>query len=366
MPQSFFSIYKKNKKLRARAGIIKTSHGEINTPAFLPIATKAAIKNLTSEEVKNLGAEIILSNTFHLFLRPGVKAIEKGGGLHKFMNWPWPILTDSGGFQVYSLSQTCEIREEGALFSSEIDGKKHLLTPERAVDIQLALGSDIMMVLDVCPAYQKSKERISQAVFLTTKWAERSKQFWLREKRSEKGMLFGIIQGGIYKDLRCQSAKEITSLDFPGYAVGGVAVGEPPAQMYKVLDYTVPLLPQDKPRHLLGVGRPEDILEAVKRGIDLFDCVLPTRNARHGHLFTALTISGLKKVSYKVVRIWQSRYRFDFKVLDKKCDCPTCQNYSRSYLRHLYLQKEPLALRLGSIHNLRFYLKLMEEIRKNI
>ncbi len=366
MPQVFFHILRKNKKNLARAGVMRTSHGNISTPAFLPIATRAAVKNLTVEEIKKIGAEIILSNTYHLFLRPGIKTIERAGGLHSFMNWSGPILTDSGGFQVYSLAKTCQIKEGGALFTSELDGEKHFLTPEQAVKIQMKLGADIMMTLDVCPAYEKSKKEITRAVSLTSRWAKRCKDFWLKEKSAKTGRLFGIIQGGVYKDLRERSAKELTALDFPGYAIGGVAVGEPQAKMYKVLDYAVPLLPEEKPRHLLGVGTPENILEAVKRGMDMFDCVMPTRNARHGYLFAELKLQGLKKVSYKIIRIRQSCYQNDFGSLDPLCDCPTCKNYSRSYLRHLYLQKEPLALRLGSLHNLKFYLKLMEEIRENI
>ncbi len=346
----------------------------------MPIATKGSIKALDSADIKNLGAEIILSNTYHLYLRPGTKVLHKFGGLHKFMNWKGPILTDSGGFQVFSLGARMEeknggnswvkLSENGVEFRSHIDGAKHILTPENAIQIQLAIGSDILMVLDECPSALATKEYLIDSLELTTRWAKRCKDEKIRlekkNKKLRKSLLFAIVQGGTSANLRKISAKQLINIGFNGYALGGLAVGEPVREMLKTLDAAVPFLPEDKPRYLMGVGYPEQIVEAVKRGIDMFDCVLPTRNARHGLLFTNLKVSKNLKVSYKTIRIKQSRFAKDTNPIDSSCKCPACQNYSRAYLRHLFSAEEPLALRLATIHNVHFYLSLMKQIQNNI
>jgi queuine tRNA-ribosyltransferase len=367
---SKINIQYKSKISKARAGAIKTSRGVIHTPFFLPVATKGSVKALDSADLESLGTEIILANTYHLFLRPGLKVIKKAGGLHHFMNWRKPILTDSGGFQVFSLSKWRRIKKEGVEFIDNVSGKRHLLTPEKAIEIQKVLGSDMIMVLDECVGYPAKSDYVKKSIELTYWWAERSRRFF----RSKKQMLFGIVQGSVFKNLRMQSAKDITSLNFDGYAVGGLAVGEPIKKMYQVLDWVIPCLPKDKPRYLMGVGKPEQIVEAVKRGIDMFDCVIPTRNARHGMLYI-LRRAGLptrpkrlgdlffSKRFYQELRIKQSKYSSDMKPIDPNCHCYTCKNYSRAYLRHLFLSAEPLALRLATIHNVRFYLELMETIR---
>ncbi len=329
----------------------------------MPIATKASVKAADSFDLENLGAEIILSNTYHLMLRPGMEVIKKAGGLHKFMNWRRPILTDSGGYQVFSLAGQRKIKEDGVVFHSHIDGQKFFLTPELALKIQKDIGSDIVMVLDICAPYPCSRKEAEKSARLTTKWAEISK----KQKMAKGQKVFGIVQGSIYKDLRKQSAEELIGLGFDGYAVGGLAVGEPRDKMMDILDYTVPVLPTDKPRYLMGVGQPEEIVEAVRRGIDMFDCVLPTRNARHGLLYVFI---GNKKLSgnkfYKTLHITNEKFKKDFSPLDKKCSCLTCKNYTRAYLRHLFAAGEPLALRLATIHNVNFYLELMRQIRKTI
>ena len=374
-----FKVIKTDKKSKARRGILQTAHGKIQTPFFMPIATSGAVKTVTAEEVKKCGAQIILSNTYHLMLRPGMPVIKKAGGLHKFMNWSGPILTDSGGYQVFSLSKIRKIKNSGVEFQSHLDGSKHLLTPEKAIKIQETLGSDIMMVLDECPKYPVSKSYARKSMELTTTWAIRSKR-----AHSNKNLLFGITQGSTYKDLRIQHVRELVKIGFDGYAVGGLAVGEPVQKMYQVLDWVVPELPENKPRYLMGVGKPEQIIEAVKRGVDMFDCVIPTRNARHGTLYVwgnklggarafarAWLKQGLQSTPlggkfYQELRIKQSKYRLDIKPVDPQCNCELCQNYSRSYLRHLFMTNEPLALRLATLHNVNFYLRLMELIRKGI
>lgn len=375
-----FKVLKQSKKHKARRGVLKTAHGQIQTPFFMPIATKGSVKALDSSDIENLGAEIILANTYHLYLRPGTKVLQKFGGLHKFMNWSGPILTDSGGFQVFSLGARMEeknggdswvrLSEQGVEFRSHIDGRKLSLTPENAIQIQSAIGSDIIMVLDECPSALATPEYLKDSLELTTRWAQRCKDEKKRlEKKNKKlrqSLLFAIVQGGTNSKLRALSAKQLINIGFDGYALGGLAVGEPVKAMLKTLDATVPYLPEDKPRYLMGVGYPEQIAEAVKRGIDMFDCVLPTRNARHGVLFTNLKVSKTMKVSYNVIRIKQTKYGKDTKPLDSQCACPTCQNYSRSYLRHLFSAQEPLALRLATIHNVYFYLELMKQIRSNI
>ncbi|MDD5043242.1 MAG: tRNA guanosine(34) transglycosylase Tgt [Patescibacteria group bacterium] len=364
-----FKINKKSKKSKARLGEIKTQHGVIPTPFFMPIATKGTVKTLDSLDMKNLGAEILLSNTYHLYLRPGMEIIKKAKGLHKFMNWPRPILTDSGGYQVFSLAKMRKISDKGVKFRSHIDGSEHLLTPEKSIEIQMKLGSDIIMVLDECAPYPCGYDYARKSMEMTTRWAERCKKFLKNNQRrieiNPSQQLFGIVQGSIYRDLRLASARQLGRLNLDGYAVGGLAVGEPRKEMYKVLDYLVPELPDNKPHYLMGVGKPEEIIEAVKRGIDMFDCVIPTRNARHGMLFI-WEKDGLGKNFYKTIQITNEKFKKDFSPVDKKCGCYTCQNFSRAYLNHLFKTNEMLGYRLATMHNVKFYLDLMEKIRLNI
>lgn len=348
-----YELIKTCKQTGARLGRLHTPHGVIETPIFMPVGTQATVKAMTPEELKEIGSQIILSNTYHLYLRPGHDLIERAGGLHKFMNWDKPILTDSGGFQVFSLGPLRKIKEEGVEFRSHLDGSKHFLSPEKATEIQNALGSDIIMAFDECAPYPADRQYVKNSLERTTRWLERCKA---AHKYPEKQALFGIVQGGMYKELREQSAREITAIDLPGYAIGGLSVGEPKDMMYEVLDYTVPLLPEDKPRYLMGVGSPDDLLEGVLRGIDMFDCVLPTRIARNG---TAMTSQG------KVV-VRNASYAEDFTSLDPECDCYTCKNYTKAYLRHLIKCNEILGARLLTIHNLRFLLKMMENVREAI
>ena len=348
-----YELIKTCKQTGARLGRLHTPHGVIETPIFMPVGTQATVKAMTPEELKEIGSQIILSNTYHLYMRPGHDLIERAGGLHKFMNWDKPILTDSGGFQVFSLGPLRKIKEEGVEFRSHLDGSKHFLSPEKATEIQNALGSDIIMAFDECAPYPADRQYVKNSLERTTRWLERCKA---AHKYPEKQALFGIVQGGMYRELREQSAKEITAIDLPGYAIGGLIVGEPKDMMYEVLDYTVPLLPEDKPRYLMGVGSPDDLLEGVLRGIDMFDCVLPTRIARNG---TAMTSQG------KVV-VRNASYAEDFTSLDPECDCYTCKNYTKAYLRHLIKCNEILGARLLTIHNLRFLLKMMENVREAI
>lgn len=351
---------------KARRGTLKTAHGEIQTPFFMTIGTVGAIKGLIPDEIRQLGGQVILSNTYHLHLRPGEDVVAKAGGLHKFMNWDGPILTDSGGYQVFSLSKIRKLKDDGVEFQSHLDGKKIFLTPEKAIEIQQKLGSDIMMVLDECPAADADRKYVEKSLELTTKWAERCKTFHNLQfafgnqiqnpKSKMQNLLFGIVQGGMHPDLREKSAKQLVEIGFDGYAIGGLSVGEPNETMYEMIDATNPHLPEDKPRYLMGVGTPQDILEAVERGIDMFDCVLPTRNARHGHLYT----------SKGGVRIRNEQYKEDFTPLDPECECYTCQNFTKAYLRHLFMAKEILSLRLNTLHNVAFYLNLMKQIRDAI
>ena len=348
-----YELIKTCKQTGARLGRLHTPHGVIETPIFMPVGTQATVKAMTPEELKEIGSQIILSNTYHLYMRPGHDLIERAGGLHKFMNWDKPILTDSGGFQVFSLGPLRKIKEEGVEFRSHLDGSKHFLSPEKATEIQNAIGSDIIMAFDECAPYPADRQYVKNSLERTTRWLERCKA---AHKYPEKQALFGIVQGGMYKELREQSAKEITAIDLPGYAIGGLSVGEPKDMMYEVLDYTVPLLPEDKPRYLMGVGSPDDLLEGVLRGIDMFDCVLPTRIARNG---TAMTSQG------KVV-VRNASYAEYFTSLDPECDCYTCKNYTKAYLRHLIKCNEILGARLLTIHNLHFLLKMMENVREAI
>ncbi len=347
-----FTLKYRDRDSSARLGHVTTAHGTFQTPAFMPVGTQATVKALTPEELQTIGAEIILANTYHLFLRPGHKSIEKLGGLHKFMHWEGPVLTDSGGFQIYSLAKLCSIAEEGVRFSSHLDGSPLFLSPEDAISIQESLGTDIAMCLDTCIPYPCSYQETLEATKLTSRWARRCKE----AKQTDKQLLFGIIQGGMHTDLRRMSAEEILEIGFDGYALGGLSVGEPKELMLQMVEETTPLIPQDHPRYLMGVGTPEDIVECVWRGIDMFDCVLPTRNARNGMLFTS---SG-------PIVIKNSKYKEDEEPLDGNCDCYTCRHYSRAYLRHLYMSQELLSYRLNTIHNLHYFLKLMAEIREAI
>jgi len=347
-----YQLIKKCSTTKGRLGKITTPHGEIETPIFMPVGTQATVKTMTPEELKEIGAQIILSNTYHLYLRPGHDLVKEAGGLHNFMNWDRPILTDSGGFQVFSLGDLRQISEEGVDFRSHLDGSKHFISPERAMEIQNDLGADIIMAFDECPPYPCEYDYAKSSLERTTRWAERCKAAHKREDQA----LFGIVQGSTYQELREQSAREITALDFPGYAIGGLSVGEPKEIMHQVLDYTVPLLPEDKPRYLMGVGAPQDLVEGVARGIDMFDCVLPSRVARNGTLFT----------SHGRVVIKNAQYARDFTPLDPECGCYTCRNYTKAYLRHLFKAEEILGLRLATIHNLHFLLDLMEKIRGSL
>jgi len=344
-----FKVIKESKKTKARLGKLYTSHGIIDTPVFMPVGTQATVKAMTPRELEDLSIQIILSNSYHLYLRPGHNLIAQAGGLHKFIGWKGAILTDSGGFQIFSLGKLNKISDEGVSFNSHIDGSKHFISPEKAMEIQMALGSDIAMVFDECAPYPYGKYQVETAAQRTIQWARRCKE----AHHSPNQSLFGIVQGGVFKDLRIENANKLAELNFPGYAIGGLSVGEPKSLMYEVLDYTVPCLPINKPRYLMGVGAPQSILEGVVRGIDMFDCVLPTRNARNGSLFTS---SG--KLS-----ITNAKYKDDFTPLDNKCQCYTCQNFTRAYLRHLYMSKEILSSTLGTIHNLYFMSSLMKNIR---
>lgn len=364
-----FNLVKKNKTTSARRGVLETAHGEIQTPFFMPIATKGAVKGVTPAELKELGAQIVLGNTYHLYLRPGTELLKQAGGLHKFMNWDGPILTDSGGYQVFSLGKMRKIKPEGVEFRSHLDGQKIMLTPEDSVKAQLDFGSDIIMVLDECVPYPCEYDYAKESVALTTEWAKRSKdvlRLTSNVKCKTSPLLFGIVQGSVYEDLRRQSAKDLIALDFDGYAIGGLAVGEPEEKKLEVLDCTIPLLPEDKPRYLMGEGRPEGILEAVKRGVDMFDCVIPTRNARHGNLFVGLELDSLDAVEYEMLRINNEQHREDLSPLDKDCDCYTCQNFTRAYLRHLFMTGDHLGKRLATLHNVRFYMKMMKRMREII
>ena len=353
MPAITYELLHIDKNSGARRGIVHTPHGDIQTPVFMPVGTLATVKSMSPEELKNdVKADIILSNTYHLYLRPGHELVKEAGGLHKFMNWDRPILTDCGGFQVFSLSSLRKITEEGVMFNSHLDGSKHLFTPEKVIEIEEALGADIIMSFDECCAYPSTYEYTKNSMERTTRWAERCKKAQTNENQG----LFGIIQGGFYKDLRKISVEDLKGLDFPGYAIGGISVGEPKEEFIDILKYTAPLMPENKPRYLMGVGSPDYLIEAALSGIDMCDCVLPTRLARHG---TALTSKG------KLV-IRNNEYAKDWNKLDEDCDCYTCKNYSRAYLRHLIKCNEILGMRLISLHNLRFLTRLMEKVRENI
>jgi len=399
-----FKILKTSKFNSARKGKLYLNKGVVQTPCFMPVATRGVLKSLCPDDLKKIGVQIILANTYHLMQRPGIEIIKKAGGLHKFMNWPKPILTDSGGFQVFSLGKFRKIRESGVEFRSEIDGQRYFLTPEKVIKIQKNLGVDIAMVLDICTKYPCSREEAEQAVRLTTKWASLSlrgatfgsdaaiseskgnsvyRDCFARPKRRARNdkkapLIFAIIQGSTYKDLREKSIKELTLLNFDGYALGG----ECGKDLYKTIDWTLHKLPENKPRYLMGIGKPDNIVESVKRGADMFDCVMPARLARHGVVFTWDKKAKLKKALqsridkaqffkhqlnfYKKIKITHAEYSDNLKPLDEKCECYTCKNFTRSYVHHLFRIKDPLSMRLTTIHNLKFWMEMMEFIRENI
>ncbi len=354
-----FNLVAKDKSSKARAGLLETDHGKIKTPIFMPVGTQGTVKSLTPKMLEeDVQAQIILSNTYHLYLRPGTEILERAGGLHEFMNWDKPILTDSGGFQVFSLSELRKLKKDGVEFTSHLDGSKHFFSPEKVIAIQRSIGSDILMPLDECTPYPCDYDYAKKSMELTSEWAILNKSAFEKSKPlyGHSQALFGIIQGSVYKDLRERSANDLIKLDFDGYSIGGLAVGEPAETMYELVDFSTDIIPYHKPRYLMGVGRPENILESIERGVDMFDCVMPTRNARNAYLFTWEGI----------VTIRNAIYKDDFTPVDKTCDCYTCQNFSRAYLRHLFKANEILALELATIHNLRFYLNLVQTARKKI
>lgn len=347
-----FELLSIDTKTGARRGRITTPHGTVETPAFMPCATQGTVKALTPLELEEAGVEIVVSNTYHLFARPGHELIASLGGLHRFMGWEKPLLTDSGGYQVYSLAKLRTVREEGILFQSHLDGSRHLLSPEKAIEIQKALGADIIMALDECPPYPIGYEEAEASLHRTLRWAERCR----RAHPDGDPPLFGIVQGGVFQELRQKGVETLQRIGFEGYALGGLSVGEEKAIMYQMVAFTTSLLPKEKPRYLMGVGTPEDLVECVSRGIDLFDCVLPTRNARNGGLFTCQGLVNIKR----------AKYAKDEGPVDPQCRCYTCRNFSRAYLRHLFLAGEILGLRLGTLHNLSFYSALMKRIQEAI
>ncbi len=348
-----YNLIKKEKHTGARLGELETPNGTFETPMFMPVGTQATVKAMTPEELKSIGAGVILSNTYHLWLRPGSELIKEAGGLHSFMNWDQGLLTDSGGFQVFSLADSRRITEEGVHFKSHLNGDNLFLTPEKSIQVQNELGADVIMSFDECPPFNESYDYIKKSVDRTTRWAERGLE--AHENWDTQG-LFGIVQGGGNKDIRIQHARQLSSMDFSGYSIGGLSVGETHEEMFDVLDYTVPELPEDKTRYLMGVGTPKALFEAVIRGVDIFDCVLPTRIARNGTLMTSKGRLVVKN----------AKFARDWRPVDEKCDCYTCKNYTRAYMRHLFKENEILGIRLASIHNLRFIIHLMEQIREAI
>lgn len=350
-----FKLLKNDGATKARAGLIHTDHGTIRTPVFMPVGTRGSVKAVEQRELLEINAPIILGNTYHLYQRPGVDILRKFGGLHSFMSWPRPILTDSGGFQILSLSDLRKLSEEGVEFRSHIDGSRHFFTPEKIIEVERTIGADIMMVLDECPPYPAEKDYVSKSLDLTYRWAMRCKEKFsgTTPLYNFEQYLFGIVQGGTYPDLREKSARGLVEADFDGYAIGGLAVGEPVEEMYKTADFVTDILPENKPRYLMGVGTPANLLEAVERGVDMFDCVLPTRNGRNSQVFT----------SAGKLNVRNSTYAEDESPLDADCDCYACKNYSRGYIRHLFSVDEIFGLQLASLHNLRFFISLMEQTR---
>lgn len=377
---NFFEIKQKDNKTRARLGVIHTAHGDVQTPTFTPIGTKASVKVVTAEELRFWKADMILANTYHLWQRPGDELILKAGGLHKFMGWDGPILTDSGGFQIFSLGKpdrkfqgraegkppfNVKVGEAGVSFQAGEDGNLLNLSPEKSIQIQSNLGSDIALMLDDVPGFPSTKEHVKKSIAITNLWAARAKRHFdkiVKTSVNPGQKLYGIIQGGFYEDLRKASAEAMSKIGFDGYAIGGVSVGEPEEKMLEVLKFTVSLLEEDKPKHLLGVGTPDQLVKAVAEGYDTFDCVIPTRNARHGQLY----ISAKLGKGYEVMKITQKKYEKDFTPVDDTCDCYLCRNHTRAYLRHLFASGELLGIRLATMHNLKFYLNLMERVRRAI
>ena len=352
-----FTLKKTDARTRARRGVVQTAHGDIESPFFMPVGTRATVRTLASEDLHTIGVDIALSNAYHLFIRPGLEIIEHAGGLHKFMNWDKPILTDSGGYQIFSLTKLRRMTEEGVHFQSHFDGKKHFLSPEDVMHVQKILGSDIVMPLDECAPYPCAEDAAASAVKRTTAWAKRSRDSFLKTKMNADGqMAFGIVQGSTYKDLREQSTEEILNIGFDGYAIGGVSVGETVQEMFETLEWVVPLLPKDSPRYFMGIGMPDQIVKAVGLGMDMFDTVIPTRYGRYGTAFTARG----------KVNIHNGEFAKDLSPLDPECDCLTCRKYTRSYIRHLFNVDEILGLRLAVYHNVHFYIKLMARIRAAI
>ena len=354
-----FNLAAQDKNSKARAGSFETDHGIIETPRFMPVGTQGTVKAVSQKIlIDEIKAPIILGNTYHLYMRPGMEIIEEAGGLHKFMNWDNAILTDSGGFQIYSLAELRKIKKSGVEFKSHLDGSNHFFSPKIVIDIERTIGSDIMMVLDECTPYPCEYDYAVNSTQLTSDWAILNREAFdkSKPKYGHEQYLFGIVQGSIYKDLREKSAIDLTKLDFNGYAIGGLAVGEPAEEMYEIVNFTTDFLPENKPRYLMGVGRPENILEAIERGVDMFDCVMPTRNARNAYLFTSKGIVSIRNASFKN----------DFTPVDDECDCYTCKNFTKAYLRHLFNAKEILGLELASIHNLTFYLNLTNTAREKI
>lgn len=348
-----FKLIKKDRNSNARFGKFETLHGGFTTPVFMPVGTLGTVKAVSTVEIQELGYEIILGNTYHLYLKPGLEIIKSFDGIHNFIKWDKSVLTDSGGYQVFSLNSLRKIKKNGVEFRSHIDGSKHLFTPENVIEYQAVLGSDIAMVLDVCPPYPAEYEEVKEAVLLTNDWAKRSIE---RAETLNQVKVFGIIQGGVYEDLRRFSSEYLVSLNFDGYAIGGLGIGESREDMWRMVEEVVKILPEDKPRYLMGIGKPEDFIEGIKRGIDMFDCVVPTRNARNGTLYT----------NRGRVLIKREKYKFDKSPVDEECGCFTCKNYSRAYLRHLFTTGEVLALRLNTIHNLYYYFSLIKKIRQAI
>ena len=357
-----FHITGKDTHSNARVGKLVTAHSEISTPIFMPVGTQGTVKSMTPDALREIEAQIILGNTYHLYLRPGHELVKQMGGLHRFMGWDRSILTDSGGFQVYSLGDLRDISEEGVSFRSHIDGSLHVLSPEKSIEIQQSLGSDVMMCFDECAPYPASHEYVSRSMKMSMLWAERCKAFHQKAQQEDATLvnprqkLFGIVQGGMYTDLREESIHRLLETGFDGYAIGGLSVGEPKPLMFEILEHTAPLLPEDAPRYLMGVGTPLDLVRGVALGVDMFDCVMPTRNARNGSLFT--------KQGKLVIK--NAKYRYDDRPIEDDCSCYTCRNFSRAYLRHLFIAKEILASILNTVHNLHFYLDLMSRIRKAI
>jgi queuine tRNA-ribosyltransferase len=353
------NLVAQDKHSKARAGWFQTDHGVVETPIFMPVGTQGTVKAVNQYYLEHeIKAQIVLSNTYHLYLRPGTEILESAGGLHNFMNWNKPILTDSGGYQVFSLTELRKLKENGVEFRSHLDGSKHFFTPEKVIQIQRSIGSDIMMVLDECAPYPCEYEYAKKSVQITSNWAVLNKNAFTNSepKYGHNQYLFGIIQGSVYKDLRKKSAEDLLELDFDSYAIGGLAVGEPTDQMYELVDFSTDIMPIDRPRYLMGVGRPENILEAIARGVDMFDCVMPTRNARNANVFTRNGTLSMRNAKYKD----------DFKPLDENCQCYTCRHFTRAYIRHLFIAEEILALELASIHNLYFYLELVRQARTKI